>query len=96
LCFCVGVVDIKVRGAGCFSVRAAMSTSGSSSSPAVERVVGDGEEVQCVELLPWNEDQHGGVIVEELKHMEATVFGSLLKASISHWRQQVIITLISF
>lgn len=65
-----------------------MSTSGSSSSPAVERVVGDGEEVQCVELLPWNEDQHGGVIVEELKHMEATVFGSLLKASISHWRQQ--------
>lgn len=86
----VGVVDIKVRGAGCLSVRAAMSASGKASSQAVERVVVDNEEGQRgVEILRSVNDDHGGVIVELVEPMDAAVYGSSLRASISHWKQQV-------
>ena len=97
----VGVVDIKVRGAGwndtekvrgagCLSVRAAMSASGRVSSQAVERVVVGNEEGQRgVEILRSVNDEHEGVIVELVEPMDAAVYGSSLRASISHWRQQV-------
>ena len=86
----VGVVDIKVRGAGCLSVRAAMSASGIASSQAVERVVVGNEEGQRgVEILRSVNDEHEGVIVELVEPMDAAVYGSSLRASISHWRQQV-------
>lgn len=40
-------------------------------------------------LLNAIEDSHGGVIVNIDKHMDSLVFASVLKASISNWRQQV-------
>ncbi|KAK4588648.1 hypothetical protein RGQ29_019599 [Quercus rubra] len=79
----------KVRGAGCLSVRAAMSASGRVSSQAVERVVVGNEEGQRgVEILRSVNDEHEGVIVELVEPMDAAVYGSSLRASISHWRQQ--------
>lgn len=45
-------------------------------------------EVQQVELLDATEDDHGGVIVEMDKPMNSEVFVPILRASISHWKQQ--------
>ncbi|KAK7860065.1 nudix hydrolase 2, partial [Quercus suber] len=81
---------IKVRGAGCLSVRAVMSASGKASSQAVERVVvGNEEGRRGVEILRSVNDGYEGVIVELVEPMDAAVYGSSLRASISHWRQQL-------
>ncbi|KAE9461581.1 hypothetical protein C3L33_06513, partial [Rhododendron williamsianum] len=46
------------------------------------------------QLLSGRNDDHGGVIVEmSTEPVDAVVFGSLLRASILHWRQEVNITI---
>jgi len=42
-----------------------------------------------IKTLRAVEDQHGGVIVNVEESMDSSVFASLLKASISQWREQV-------
>lgn len=51
-------------------------------------------EVQQVELLDATDDDHGGVIVEMDKPMDSEVFAPILRASISHWKQQVVILIL--
>ncbi|KAI8524895.1 hypothetical protein RHMOL_Rhmol13G0184900 [Rhododendron molle] len=68
-----GVSRITVRFGSGFGTRS-MSTS---SSRSVEQ------------LLSGRNDDHGGVIVEmSTEPVDAVVFGSLLRASILHWRQE--------
>lgn len=43
------------------------------------------------ELLPATNDNHGGVIVDMEEAMDSEVFVTSLRASISRWRQQVVI-----
>ncbi|KAJ7967840.1 Nudix hydrolase [Quillaja saponaria] len=57
-----------------------------SSSPSEEQVDTEGEEQQ-VKLLTATHDDHGGVIVEMDQPMDSTAFVSILRASISQWRQ---------
>ncbi|KAG7034015.1 Nudix hydrolase 7 [Cucurbita argyrosperma subsp. argyrosperma] len=45
-------------------------------------------EVQLVEVLDATNDDHGGVLVEMDKAMDSEVFVPILRASISHWKQQ--------
>ena len=60
----------------------------SGSSPtAVARVHENG--CQFVELLPATNDDHGGVIVDMKEAVEPLTFATLLRASVSHWKQQV-------
>lgn len=42
-----------------------------------------------VKLLSSVEDHYGGVIVEMKEAMDSATFVSVLRASISHWREQV-------
>ncbi|XAR56793.1 NAD(+) diphosphatase [Bertholletia excelsa] len=44
--------------------------------------------VQQIELLPGVNDEHDGIIVEMKEPMDSSVFLSLLRASLSHWRLQ--------
>lgn len=68
----------KVRGAGVGGVRA-MTT-------AEKQVIGESG------LLTAVNDEFGGVLVEMPQQpMDATVFATVLEASISNWRQQVIL-----
>ena len=41
-----------------------------------------------VELLPFVNDKHGGVIVEMTAPMDPQLFSASLKASLSKWREQ--------
>ncbi|KAH1243879.1 Nudix hydrolase 2 [Glycine max] len=43
--------------------------------------------LQMIELLTSTTDEHGGVIVEMDKPMDSATFVSILRASISHWKQ---------
>lgn len=45
-----------------------------------------------VGLLPATNDDHGGVIVNIEEAMDAKVFVTLLRDSISAWRQQVVVS----
>lgn len=47
--------------------------------------------LEHVELLPATNDNHGGVIVEMEGAMGSEVFATLLRASVSEWRRQVVI-----
>lgn len=58
-----------------------------NSSPALDQVVAENE-VQQVKLLSAINDEHGGVIVEMKEPLDSGVFISILRASISQWRQQ--------
>ena len=49
------------------------------------------QRVQQVELLSSVNDLYGGVVVNIEKPMDSEVFSPLLRASMSHWRQQVYI-----
>ncbi|XP_058198273.1 nudix hydrolase 2 isoform X4 [Rhododendron vialii] len=70
---CTGVSRITVRFGSGFGTRS-MSTS---SSRSVDQ------------LLSGKNDDHGGVIVEmSTEPVDAVVYGSLLRASILHWRQE--------
>lgn len=65
-----------------------MSTSKISPLNAEEMTVED--QVQQVKLLTSTNDYHGGVIVEMDQPMDSTTFVSILRASISHWKQLVV------
>ncbi|KAM7461470.1 hypothetical protein LguiA_029591 [Lonicera macranthoides] len=43
---------------------------------------------QKVQLLSANNDNYGGVTVEINEHMDSNVFLTMLRASMSHWKQQ--------
>lgn len=59
-----------------------------STTPAIARE--KEMEVEVDRILAAKEDAHGGVTVEMTNEpMDPSVFGSLLRASLSHWRQQV-------
>ena len=45
-----------------------------------------------VGLLPATNDDHGGVIVDIEEAMDAKVFVTLLRNSISAWKQQVVVS----
>ncbi|XP_061339774.1 nudix hydrolase 2-like isoform X1 [Gastrolobium bilobum] len=62
-----------------------MSASTNSSFSAVQMTAED--QVQQIELLTSTDDDHGGVIVEMDESMDSTIFISILRASISHWKQ---------
>ncbi|KAJ4704105.1 Nudix hydrolase [Melia azedarach] len=64
---------------GFFSIRG-MSTSVSSSTTAVAE--------SEVKVLNGINDNYGGVVVQMHEPMDSQLFGSMLKTSISHWRQQ--------
>jgi hypothetical protein len=49
---------------------------------------GDGD----VGLLPATDDDHQGVIVDMKEAMDAKVFATRLRASVSTWRQQVVVS----
>ncbi|XP_057512885.1 nudix hydrolase 2-like [Actinidia eriantha] len=60
------------------------------ASLAMEQMGSENEEQEQIsKLLTAMNDEHGGVIVEmTTEPMDAHVFSSLLRTSISHWRQQ--------
>ncbi|KAE9599126.1 putative hydrolase [Lupinus albus] len=62
-----------------------MSTSKFSQLSVEEMTTGD--QVQRLKLLTSTNDDHGGVIVEMDQPMDSTTFVSILRASISHWKQ---------
>ncbi|XVF21161.1 hypothetical protein REPUB_Repub12eG0066900 [Reevesia pubescens] len=63
-----------------------MSTS--TCALAIEKQMVPENEVQQVELLTGVEDLHGGIILNLEKPMDSEAFASLLRASISQWKQQ--------
>ncbi|EEF31962.1 nudix hydrolase 2 [Ricinus communis] len=58
-----------------------------SSTPAMVQGVAESE-VKQMKLLAAINDGHEGVIVELSEPMSSEVFGSMLKASLAHWRKQ--------
>lgn len=72
-----------------------MSVSTSSLSVATQGIIPESG-VEQIELLNADDDLHGGVVVDmKDKPMDSEVFASLLKASLSHWKQKVFWFLIS-
>ncbi|KAK9041118.1 hypothetical protein V6N11_016236 [Hibiscus sabdariffa] len=63
-----------------------MSTS--ASGLAIEKQVVPGNEVQQVGLLSGVEDNYEGITLEIEKSMDSEAFISLLRASLSQWKQQ--------
>ncbi|KAF8023291.1 hypothetical protein BT93_F0706 [Corymbia citriodora subsp. variegata] len=63
-----------------------MSRPVDSASPAAEAVAAAVEDK--VRLFSSVEDHYGGVIVEMKEAMDSATFVSMLRASISHWREQ--------
>lgn len=61
----------------------------SMSTPTVSSLAAE-DQVQKVKLLTSTDDNHGGVIVEMDRPMDSTTFVSILRASISHWKQLVV------
>ncbi|XVE78305.1 hypothetical protein DITRI_Ditri13aG0133800 [Diplodiscus trichospermus] len=60
----------------------------SLSALAIEKQMVSENEVQQVELLTGVEDLYGGIILDVEKPMDSEAFASLLRASISQWKQQ--------
>ncbi|GFZ03347.1 nudix hydrolase homolog 2 [Actinidia rufa] len=77
---------IKVRFGGAFNI----NSMAEPASLAMEQMGSENEEQEQIsKLLTGMNDEHGGVIVEmTTEPMDAHVFSSLLRTSISHWRQQ--------
>lgn len=71
---------------GCVSVIGRMSVSVNPSDQVCENGT------EHVELLPATNDAHGGVIVEMREAMDPRAFLTLLRASISQWRQEVLLS----
>ena len=72
-----------------------MSAPSSSMSAVRKAVMGENERVQQVELLSSVDDLYGGVRVNMEHHpMDSKAFATSLKASISHWKQQVLYILL--
>ncbi|KAM7495294.1 hypothetical protein LguiB_029903 [Lonicera macranthoides] len=59
-----------------------------ASSSVVEKQVDSEIRVEHIELLNATHDAYDGVIVDMKETMDSNVFATLLKASISQWRQQ--------
>ncbi|XP_020230668.2 nudix hydrolase 2 isoform X1 [Cajanus cajan] len=64
-----------------------MSASTGSSLSLTEAQMTAEDQVQQIELLTSTDDDHGGVIVEMDKPMDSATFVSILRASISQWKQ---------
>ena len=64
--------------------------SGSTTSMMVDEQRLPENNVQQIELLTGTEDSYGGVRIEIKNRMDSNVFGDVLRASISQWRQKVI------
>ncbi|RVW95197.1 Nudix hydrolase 2 [Vitis vinifera] len=62
--------------------------SGSTTSMMVDEQRLPENNVQQIELLTGTEDSYGGVRVEIKNRMDSSVFGDVLRASISQWRQK--------
>ncbi|XVF81427.1 hypothetical protein PTKIN_Ptkin15bG0153900 [Pterospermum kingtungense] len=60
----------------------------STSALAIEKQMVPENEVQQVELPTGVEDSYGGIVLDLEKPMDSVAFTSLLKASISQWKQQ--------
>ena len=80
------VIGIGVRNPASFCSN---SLSVSAKSTLFMEEVPAANEVQLVEVLDATNDDHGGVLVEMDKPMDSEVFVPILRASISHWKQQV-------
>lgn len=65
-----------------------LSRGMSSSSATLEKVTPPAN-IQQLELLSGVYDRYDGVIVEMKDPMDPNEFGSLLRASLSQWKQQV-------
>lgn len=65
-----------------------MSSSSSTSLPTAEKETVE-ENIQQLELLNGEYDSYDGVIVKMKDPMDPNEFGSLLRASLSQWKQQV-------
>ncbi|KAJ9687036.1 hypothetical protein PVL29_015766 [Vitis rotundifolia] len=61
---------------------------GSTSSMLVDEQMVPENSVQQIQLLASTNDGYGGVRVEIKNPMDSNVFGDLLRASISQWRQK--------
>lgn len=48
------------------------------------------DQTEDAEVLPSNEDEHGGVIVEMMELMDPNDFALILRYSLSQWKLQVI------
>lgn len=66
------------------------STSASIDSSLTEAKMSAEDQVPKIELLTWTDDEYGGVIVEMDKPVDSATFLSVLRASISHWKQLVV------
>lgn len=64
-----------------------MSSSSSTSLPTAEKETVE-ENIQQLELLNGEYDSYDGVIVKMKDPMDPNEFGSLLRASLSQWKQQ--------
>eukprot|EP00268_Persea_americana_P035811 TRINITY_DN35313_c0_g1_i1.p1 TRINITY_DN35313_c0_g1~~TRINITY_DN35313_c0_g1_i1.p1 ORF type:complete len:358 (-),score=87.79 TRINITY_DN35313_c0_g1_i1:123-1196(-) len=65
-----------------------MSVSTSSSSSVAKQAIMPEDGVEQIELLSAVEDLHGGVVVDLKEVMDSEVFSSLLRASMSQWKQK--------
>ncbi|XP_021805899.1 nudix hydrolase 2-like [Prunus avium] len=65
-----------------------MSVSTSSSSSVAKQAIMPENGVEQIELLSAVEDLHGGVVVDLKESMDSEVFSSLLRASMSQWKQK--------
>ncbi|KAK7363866.1 hypothetical protein VNO77_06025 [Canavalia gladiata] len=63
------------------------SMSASTNSSLTEPQMTAEDQVQQIQLLTSTDDDHGGVIVEMDDPMDSATFVSILRASISHWKQ---------
>ncbi|TKY72272.1 Nudix hydrolase 2 [Spatholobus suberectus] len=61
--------------------------STSTISSAIASEIAAEDQVQRVNLLTSTDDDYGGVIVELDQPMDSTTFVSILRASVSHWKQ---------
>lgn len=59
-------------------------TPAKSSSSSVEEISS-----QQINLLNAADDAFGGVVIEMKEPMDSDIFDTLLRASISHWRELV-------
>lgn len=69
------------------SLSQGMSSSSTSLASAEEEIRQDN--IEQLELLSGVHDHYGGVIVEMKDPIDPKEFGSLLRASLSQWRQLV-------
>ncbi|KAK2652698.1 hypothetical protein Ddye_012554 [Dipteronia dyeriana] len=75
-------VLFRGTGGGRLNIRAMAASVSSSSGKA------NGEVQQEVKLLNGVYDNYGGVVVQMTESMDSKLFASLIKSSLSHWKQE--------